>query len=141
MSSGRRSSSRPSQGSSSAASRRCDDDEERRRSLAQPPDTSGSNGTRWARGGAHGFSWCDAAAGGLALGSAVAAMVVGTFFSKRKQGKANREREREGGTAGEGGLQASRGAGDGVRADGGSSGNPVDRGAGHARWTVDSKRA
>jgi hypothetical protein len=82
----RRSSSRPSlrgPSSSSAASRRCDD-EERRRSRAPPSDTSGSDGTRWARGGAHGFSWRDAAAGGLALGSAVAAMVVATAPSPRK---------------------------------------------------------
>jgi hypothetical protein len=82
----RRFSSRPSlrgPSSSSAASRRCDD-EERRRSRAPPSDTSGSDGTRWARGGAHGFSWREAAAGGLALGSAVAAMVVATAPSPRK---------------------------------------------------------
>jgi hypothetical protein len=86
MSLARRSSSRLSlrgPSFSSAASRRCDDDE-RRRSRAPPPDTSGSDGTRWARGGAHGFRWCDAVAGGLALGSAVAAMVVATGPSTRK---------------------------------------------------------
>lgn len=84
MSLARRSSRRPS--SSPASARRFADDEERRRSRAPPPDTSGSDGTWWARGGAQGLRWCAAADGGLALGSAVAAMVVATRGGESRGG-------------------------------------------------------
>jgi hypothetical protein len=97
----------------SALRRRCDDkeedeEEERRRSLAPPPPVTtglGRGGTRRARGrgcGAHGLRWCDAAGGGFALGSAVAAMVS----SRRPRTEARRgdatEREKQRQRAGAG---------------------------------------